>query len=451
MDGHLSGSPNFPPNSPRDADPAAGGPPQAGDPPARGPARTRPGNLAANVTLFGRRLRARGLLVGPSEIGLALHGLAETNLADREEVRLALRTILCSRAEDLPVFDEEFARFWSEPVLANAPAQPEDGDGEQASPGAAPGGEQRGELSVTEWSGEGAPEDDERSVPAYSPTEVRARKDFSTFSADDLDAISDLILLIARRIATRLSRRMRPARRGSLVDLRRTMRRSLQYGGDAAALVWRRRKIRKAKLVLLCDVSGSMDIYSRFLVQFIYALQGTLGRVESFLFSTSLTRVTDALEHRDIRQALLEASRRVPDWSGGTKIGASLRAFNETYGRRLVNPRTIVMICSDGWDTGDLDVLVSAMRALHARAGKVIWLNPLLGSPGYEPVTQGMSAALPFVDVFASAHNIRSLRDLERYLREPRRQGRAYGVSQNAREPIRPAGPARDRVGGENR
>jgi len=213
------------------------------------------------------------------------------------------------------------------------------------------------------------------------------------------------------------------------------MRRRPQTGGDAAALVCRRRKVRKAKVVLPCDVSGSMDIYSRFLVQFIYALQGMLGRVESFLFSTSLTRVTDTLDRRDIRQALLETSRRVPDWSGGTKIGASLQSFNETYGRRLVDPRTIVVICSDGWDTGDLDVLVSAMRTLRERAGKVIWLNPLLGSPGYEPVTQGMSAALPFVDVFASAHNIRSLRELERHLREPRRN------------PARPV----DRLGGEHR
>lgn len=393
---------------------------QAGRRPQDSPARVRPGNLAANVTLFGRRLRGRGLLVAAPEIGLALRGLEETTLWDREEVRLALRTIFCSRVEDLPVFDEEFARFWSESAAAIAPARMEPEEEVPSARGPAPDADRQGPLSVTEWSGEGIPGDDERAVPAYSPAEVRVRKDFSTFSADDLEAISELIVLIARRLATRLSRRMRSVRRGTLVDLRRTMRRSLQFGGDAVALVWRRRKIRKARLVLLCDVSGSMDIYSRFLIQFIYALQGVLGRVESFLFSTSLTRVTDALEHRDIRQALTEAAQRVPDWSGGTKIGASLRTFNETYAPRLVDPRTVVVICSDGWDTGDVDVLASAMRALRARAGRVIWLNPLLGSPGYEPVTQGMSAAMPFVDVFASAHNVRSLRDLERHLREIR-------------------------------
>ena len=395
---------------------------QAGLRPQDSPAWARPGNLAANVTLFGRRLRGRGLLVAAPEIGLALRGLEETTLWDREEVRLVLRAIFCSRVEDLPVFDEEFARFCSEPVATDASPRVEPEEEAPSARGPAPDTDSDGELSVTEWSGEGIPGDDERTVPAYSPAEVRARKDFSTFSADDLEAISELIVLIARRIATRLSRRMRSVRRGTLVDLRRTMRRSLQFGGDAVDLVWRRRKIRKARLVLLCDVSGSMDIYSRFLIQFIYALHGVLGRVESFLFSTSLTRVTDALDRRDIRQALTEAARRVPDWSGGTKIGASLRTFNETYASRLVDPRTVVVICSDGWDTGDVDVLAAAMRELRTRAGRVIWLNPLLGSPGYEPVTQGMSAAMPFVDVFASAHNIRSLRDLERHLRELRRR-----------------------------
>jgi len=383
----------------------------------------RPGDLASNITLFARRLRRRGLLVGPSEIGDALRALVEVDLADRDLVRLTLRTILCSRAEDLPVFDDEFERFWQGAAASMGPAQ-EDGDlQEPPSPGEA-GEEQQRDLAVTEWD-EGREADEEREVPAYSPAAGRARKDFSSFAADELQAITELIIVIARLIATRLSRRTRSARRGSTVDLRRTMRRNLRYGGEVLDLVWRRRKIRKAKLVLLCDVSGSMDIYSRFLVQFVYALQGVLSHVESFVFSTSLTRITDALDKRDIHQALQEASRRVPDWSGGTKIGASLQQFNERYGRGLVDARTIVVICSDGWDTGDLDVLHHAMRELRARAGRIIWLNPLLGSPGYEPVTQGMSMALPFVDVFASAHNLNGLRELERYLQDPRAGSRA--------------------------
>ena len=278
-------------------------------------------------------------------------------------------------------------------------------------------------MSVADWSGEEAAPDEEQSVPAYSPTELRARKDFSAFSADDLDATSELdppdrpphrdASVAADAVGEARHARRSPPDDAAQPAVRRRSR---------PAAAWRRRKIRKAKLVLLCDVSGSMDIYSRFLVQFIYALQDAVGRVESFLFSTSLTRVTDA---SSISATSGGPSRRrrgqVPDWSGGTKIGASLRTFNEIWGRRLLDQRTIVVVCSDGWDTGDLEILVGAMRDLRARAGKVIWLNPLLGSPGYEPVTQGMSAALPFVDVFASAHNINSLRELERHLRGPRR------------------------------
>ncbi|MDR7393521.1 MAG: VWA domain-containing protein, partial [Armatimonadota bacterium] len=166
---------------------------------------------------------------------------------------------------------------------------------------------------------------------------------------------------------------------------------------------------------LLCDVSGSMDVYSRFLIQFVYALQDALGRVESFVFSTSLTRVTEELRTRSLRAALDRLSQRVPNWSGGTKIGSSLRQFLDRYGG-LLDRHTVVLIVSDGWDTGEVEVLRRAMQEIRSRAARVIWLNPLLGSPGYQPLTRGMQAALPYVHVFASAHNADSLRELERVL-----------------------------------
>jgi uncharacterized protein with von Willebrand factor type A (vWA) domain len=169
-------------------------------------------------------------------------------------------------------------------------------------------------------------------------------------------------------------------------------------------------------VVLLADVSGSMDLYSRFLIQFIYALQHAVGQVETLVFSTTLTRITDAMSEDDLRAALDAVARQVPDWSGGTKIGASLRQFLDRHAGTLLGPRTVVIVISDGWDTGDIDVLERAMAELQRRAGRVIWLNPLLGSPGYEPICQGMRVALPYVDVFASAHNLESLRQLERHL-----------------------------------
>lgn len=178
----------------------------------------------------------------------------------------------------------------------------------------------------------------------------------------------------------------------------------------------RERKLQKTRVVLLCDVSGSMDLYSRFLIQLIYALQHAVARVETFVFSTGLSRITGSLARADLRAAMDEIARKVPDWSGGTKIGRSLRRFLADYGGWALDGRTVVIIISDGWDTGEPDVLESAMAELHRRAARVIWLNPLLASPGYEPICQGMRVALPHVDVFAPAHNLDSLRRLERHL-----------------------------------
>lgn len=198
--------------------------------------------------------------------------------------------------------------------------------------------------------------------------------------------------------------------------MRRTFRRNLKYGGTIIELAHKDRKIRKPRIVLICDVSRSMDSYSRFLLQFIYAFQNSLGRVESFVFSTSLTRVTDYFKNEEIVDALDRISREVHDWSGGTRIGQSLRTFNKDFGRKFVDHNTIVVILSDGLDTGDADVLGDAMEELAERANRVIWLNPLLGSQDYRPLARGMSTALPHVDVFAPAHNLASLQDLSRHL-----------------------------------
>jgi len=218
-----------------------------------------------------------------------------------------------------------------------------------------------------------------------------------------------LTILIARRLARRISRRRRPVRRRGRVDLRRTLRANLMRA-DLIELRFRARKRKKTKLVLLCDVSGSMDLYSRFLVQFLFAVQRVFRRVETFTFSTRLTRISEHLKSRSYRQVLRRLAE-VRDWSGGTRIGDSLAEFNREWGR-IVDKRTIVIVLSDGWDTGDPDVLAAELLRIKRRAGRVIWLNPLLGNPSYEPLTRGMAAALPLVDHFASAHNLASLREL---------------------------------------
>lgn len=367
------------------------------------------GDLSAHVVAFARALRERGVLCGPGEIADALRALGRVDLGDREQFRLALRTTLAHSLEDLRVFDALFPVYWSAHLPLSERREP------TRSPAASEGAESEGQVTVRRWLESSREAEGEQEVPGYSAIEVLSHKDFSAFTDEDLHEITRLVVAIARRIATRMSRRMQRAHRSHQIDMRRTMRLQLRWGGELATLAYRRRRVRKTRIILLCDVSGSMDIYSRFLIQFVYALQEAVSNVESFVFSTSLTRVTPALRSRTLRAALDRLSRTVPNWSGGTKIGTSLMQFLEGW-RHLLDPRTVVVILSDGWDTGEVETLRRAMREIRSRAGRVIWLNPLLGSPGYQPLTRGMQAALPFVDVFASAHNLDSLRQLERTL-----------------------------------
>jgi uncharacterized protein len=384
--------------------------------PGNGPPAHRPRHrdLVRNMLQFGRLLRSYDLLVTPSEVFDGLRALESVDLHDKAEVHLALRTTLTSKVDDLPLFDQVFDVFWR-----SLTAEEQPGDGEDALSGldqqGQEAGEQRMQVRLEAKDGEESDEGEEE-LALYSPVEVETEKDFSAFQADDMAEIARAILIIAKRLATRESRRTRTASKSHLIDPRRTMRRNLKYGDTIIELARKTKKIRKPRIVLICDVSRSMDTYSRFLLQFIHAFQNSLGRVESFVFSTSLSRVTDYFKNEDIGEALERISREVHDWSGGTRIGQSLRVFNQEYGRKLVDHNTIVLLLSDGLDTGDADVLGQAMEELAQRACKVIWLNPLLGSQDYRPLARGMSTALPHVDVFAPAHNLASLQELSRHL-----------------------------------
>jgi uncharacterized protein len=370
-------------------------------------------DLQRNIVEFCRLLRDRELLVTPSEVIDALHTTRAIDLSDRQEVKLALRSVLTARPEDLPVYDATFEEFWRTRLFL----RPEERDDEGViSKDLDSQGEEKSVPQIAQGDQPRDDGDDELEMPLYSPVEVLAARDFSSFRADEMAEIARAIMVLARKLATRESRRYRSTRRGHAVDLRRTFRRNIKFGGTVVELARKRRKIRKPRIVLICDVSRSMDTYSRFLLQFIYALQNTLGRVESFVFSTRLTRVTDYFDSGDIYRALDRIAMEVPDWSGGTRIGYSLRTFNEEWALRLVNKYTIVLVMSDGLDTGDASLLEEEMEKLQKRAARMIWLNPLLGNEDYRPLARGMSAALPHVDLFASAHNLASLQALGRHL-----------------------------------
>jgi uncharacterized protein with von Willebrand factor type A (vWA) domain len=385
-------------------------PPPEGDP-------TRHGDLLQNIVSFARRLQAEGLLVTPDEAVDGLRALDTIDVADRREFYLTLRSVFTSRAEDLQAFDRVFADYWryvptdvDDPGLDTNDPDSDEGPQQEAE------GEGPTDVTIEDWN-EVDSSDEEQEVPGYSAEQVLRAKDFSSFQPDELEEIIRLTAKLARRMAMRLSRRHRATRRGDIIDLRRTMRLNLKYGGDPIELARKRRRIAKSKLVVICDVSGSMDVYSRFLLQFIYAVQHTFANVESFVFSTQLTRVTEYFEREDIYDALRTIAREVLDWSGGTRIGQSLKSFNDLYARSMVDKRTVVLVLSDGWDTGEASVLDEQMEELARRAARVIWLNPLKASPGYQPICKGMSTALPYVDVFASAHNLASLLELEQHLK----------------------------------
>jgi uncharacterized protein with von Willebrand factor type A (vWA) domain len=379
-----------------------------------------PRDLIRAMLAFGGVLRASGLPVTTPELMDAVRALELVDLMDRDEVYRALRTVLVSRMEEQPAFDRCFEAFWRfqaeegqglEGLVSMVqPTLPENEHG--GNPPEA-GQDKQAQIALDDWE-EGEEADDEPlEVPGLSNREVLMERDFSTFPAEQLDEVARLTVLIAKRLARRMSRRRKPTRRGGIVDLRRSMRANLMKG-EIIELRRRSRRRRKVRLVLLCDVSGSMDLYSRFLLQFLYALQNLFGRVETFTFATRLTRVSDLLRGPSYKRALRRLTE-VRDWSGGTRIGEAIRDFNQEWGR-LVDRRTIVLILSDGWDTGEPDVLAQEMLTLKRRAGRVLWLNPLLGNPSYEPLTRGMAAALPLVDHFAAAHNLSSLRELATHL-----------------------------------
>ncbi len=370
------------------------------------------------VVRLSRRLRERGVAVTPADAMVAVQALEAVDLGDRREVYLALRATLVHRIEDFEAFHEIFDWAWQGgrdgrrtggTAAAKSRAESITGAGSRRTDGLA-------SPTLERWLGREDGAGARVGVATLGVGEAKDRKDFSTYDPSDLDAIRRVAVRMARRLAVRPSRRWKPCRRGDRPDPRGTLRRSLATGGEAVVFGRRTRRLRKTKVVVLCDVSGSMDLYARFLMQFLYAMQHAFTRVETFVFSTRLSRITDPLKTESYVRALDRLGAEVHGWSGGTRIGECLACFIRDHAQRI-DRRTLILILSDGWDTGEPEVLGTVMGYLHRRAGKVIWLNPLLGNPDYRPLTRGMQAALPHVDVFASAHNLAALSTLATHLR----------------------------------
>ena len=380
------------------------------------------GTLAIELVAdLSRRLRKRGIATTTESTIDGVRTLAAVDVSDKSDVRFAFRALFVQHHHDLAIFDDVFEEWWTW-VHAEAAESARRPTGPHPNPDViAPWDEPQragGSTALTRWAESLTEVEEEEIVPMAAPSarDATGTRDFRHYTSPDLAALEQVAADIVRRLRRRRSRRWRHARRGGRLDPRRIVRLALATGGDPIRLARRERTLRRTKLVVLCDVSGSMDLYSRFLLQVIYALQHAFARVETFAFSTRVVRITDSLSRGTYRGAL-DALAAIPHggWSGGTKIGESVEAVRVGW-PRLFDRRTAVIILSDGWDTGDPEILASALGDLRRRVGRIVWLNPLLGSPSYEPLTRGMQAALPHLDVFAPAHDLASLERLASHL-----------------------------------
>lgn len=375
--------------------------------------------LLHNLILFGRLLRTLGMDVNPGRMIDLVHALEHVNLARKADFFYTARSLLVHSRDDLPLFEQAFELFWRAPrdktifdelfefrpdapnnkPIITAPAlkepEPASSDSEDEDD------EVQQVIEVTR---------------TYSTREVLRRKDFGELTQEEMQAVKHFMAQMVWELGLRRTRRQRPGR-GQRLDLRRSLRRNLRYGGELIEWPSRQFKYKPRPLIVIADISGSMERYARLLLHFIYSLaKGLEQEVEAFVFSTHLTRITRQLRGKEIDRALAEVSREVTDWSGGTRIGESLKTFNFDWGRRVLGRGAVVLLISDGWDRGDPLLLKKEIGRLQRSCHRLIWLNPLLGSAEYEPLTRGMQAALPYIDDFLPVHNLASLEELAAHL-----------------------------------
>jgi uncharacterized protein with von Willebrand factor type A (vWA) domain len=377
--------------------------------------------LLHNLLLFSRILHALGLEVNPGRMIEVQEALAHVSIVRKSDFYHTLRTFLVKRKQDIPLFDEAFDYFWRKRFEGDLlldldkllgvedqkppaerlviPPQPAQDEEEAAGP------EDEDSQEVIEL------------TQSYSEREMLRNKDFADLTPQEFTAIKRMIAEVVWELGRRRTRRYVAGRAG-LLDIRRSMRENLRYGSELLTWAYRTPKIKVRPLVVLADISGSMQSYTRPLLHFLYGLKhGLQQRVEVFVFSTRLSYVTRALRHKDVDAALHEVTEVVHDWSGGTRIGDAVKDFNYHWARRVMRGGPVVLLISDGWDRGDPLLLRQEMARLHRLCHRLIWLNPLLGSEQYEPLTRGMQAALAYIDDFLPVHNLASLEDLARHLR----------------------------------
>ena len=371
--------------------------------------------LLRNIVHFTRLLGELGLDVQAARTLDVVHALEYVDLGRRSDFYHTLRCLLVHRPQDLPVFDRAFHVFWRRPPgdwttqnLSALGQQRRSGAPQVAPPVPSSEGDTGPDLARTV-------EVDRVAALSYSAREVLRTKDFAHFTNHEIAQAKQMLAELRWNPGVRRTHRWR-AGPGRMVDLRKVIRASVTHGGELVDLPRRERKQRRRPLVLLCDVSGSMERYTLMLLHFVYCVVGRLDRVEAFVFATRLTRITRHLQRRVVDAVVTRIPGHVPDFSGGTRIGEALADFNRRWSHRVLGHSSVVLVISDGWDRGDPALLAAEIARLQRTAHRLVWLNPLLGSPDYAPLTRGMQAALPCIDDFLPVHNLASLETLAEHL-----------------------------------
>ncbi len=377
------------------------------------------GYLLRNLLLFGRLCKGLGMDVSPNRMIEVARALEWVDLGRKQDVYHTMRALIVTRQRDLATFDEAFNQFWRAPSDAWTTLDLKSM------------GETRRQkktqflppLESTPDEDEQTPDKDKPPVdnkiilmtPTYSQQELLRTKDFADMTGEEIAQARDLMVRLRWSLGVRESRRYTPGN-GRLVDPRRAFRANLRYEGDPFVFPTHIHKIKPRPLVLICDISGSMERYTRLLLHFMHTLAQSVGQVESFVFGTRLSRITRAIRHKSIEVALREAGTSVKDWGGGTRMGEALHTFNYRWSRRALSHGAVVALITDGWDRGDPDLLRAETQRLQRNCYRLIWLNPLLGAPQYEPLTRGAQALLPYVDDFLPIRNLANLESLAREL-----------------------------------
>jgi uncharacterized protein len=366
-------------------------------------------SISEAIVAFAQFCRSHGLNVGVQETQDALMAATYDVLAERSILKNALRSIFCCSPEEQQNYNRLFSLYWdTNPIDLKADRKNKTVVAQQK--------KQAATLVMMGQGKSNANEEEAKNMSGANASERLRKTDFSKVEEIDAKLLEDLADRLFKEMALRLRRRMKNSETSGQINLRRTIRRSLSFGGEPLKLCRKDQKPKRQRLIVLLDVSGSMDKYSFFLLRFICALRQNFRQLEAFVFSTSLIKITNVLATNQLGLMLDNLAQNTNNWSSGTKIGECLETFYDNYGKRTLNGSPIVIVLSDGLDTGEPALLGSVMTKIQRKARKVVWLNPLKGMRGYEPTARGMSAALPLVDDFRSAHNLNSLLELENIL-----------------------------------